>query len=405
MKMNSSGWCVLRAGEDDRRRQAMAIPSVFHILLILSLVGCSSAEDKASPRGCGLLKRPFTALCDLDAQWGVAVTVAAGVAVLASLILALVLLCRLGRITEPEARSGVAPLLLLLATIIVLCAVSFVHVIESEERVCIARHALWGVLYVLSIAYLTSQGVRLLRRSCFRALAALAIGLAVMQGITIFEWILAIALHPGQPVCQYQPMQISMVCMYGLALFLAVPVTLTCGLAPGQPHSGLRFMCLFTMSLASGIMWAMYLAKYYGTMKMQSGQSSGWKDQLQAQILVAQAWLVLLLHAIPDAHAYLHPAHHDDVVPAQVPQHRREANLEAGISLSSWPTAEGQGSEFDNSSSAGSASQWNGSAEPSPSTSFHMEMYELTDMNSSAEPMPSTSSGISEIWFTEASIF
>ncbi|XP_072560539.1 G-protein coupled receptor family C group 5 member B-like [Paramormyrops kingsleyae] len=405
--MNSGGWRVLRAGEDDRHRLAMAMPSMFPILLILSLVGCSSAEDEAPPRGCGsLLKWP---LCNLDAVWGVAVTVAAGVAVLASLVLALVLLCRLRRITEPEARSGVAPLLLLLATICMLCAVSFVYVIERDDSVCIARHSLWGALFVLTMAYQATQGVRLLRRSSFRALAALAIGLAVILGIAIFEWILVIALHPGQPVCDYKPLHIALICLYALALIVAVPMTLACGLANGQPQPTFRIMSLLIMSFTSGIMWGICLARYYRAMKLQGGLSSSNEDQLQAEMLVAQAWLLLLLHAIPEAYICLQPAQQptdpNDVVPALAPQHRREGDLEAGISLSTRPTVESQGSEFDSSSSAGSASWWNGSAESRPSTSYHVETYELNEMNSNAEPMPSTSSGISKIWFTEASIF
>uniref|UniRef100_A0A3B3SW75 G-protein coupled receptors family 3 profile domain-containing protein n=1 Tax=Paramormyrops kingsleyae TaxID=1676925 RepID=A0A3B3SW75_9TELE len=311
---------------------AMAFPSVFHILLNFSLAGSSFAEDEASPGGCGsLLKRPFTAVYDLDAVWGVAV---AGMAVLASLILALVLLCRLQRITEAEARSGVAPLLLLLATIIMLCAVSFMHVIESEEHVCIARHALWGVLYVLSIAYLTSHGVRLFRRSCFRALAVLAMGLAVMQGIAIIEWILAIVLHPGQPVCQYNPLQIALICIYGLALF--------------------RVMCLLIMSFISGMMWGICLARYYRAMKLQGGLSSSNEDQLQAEMLVALAWLLLVLHATPEAHACLRralqPSGPDDVVPSQAQPHPREASLEESIPLPTRSIVETQGSAFHSSS-------------------------------------------------------
>ncbi|XP_072560540.1 G-protein coupled receptor family C group 5 member B-like [Paramormyrops kingsleyae] len=398
--MNSGSWCVLRAGGDDRRRQAMTFPSMFPILLILSLVGHSFAEDEAPPRGCGsLLKWP---LCNLDAVWGVAVTVAAGVAVLASLVLALVLLCRLRRITEPEARSGVAPLLLLLATICMLCAVSVAYVIERDDSVCIARHSLWGALFVLTMAYQATQGVRLLRCPCFRPLAAVVIGLAVMQGIAIVEWILAIALHPGQPVCQYQPLRIGLVCMYGLALLMAVPLTLACSLARGQPQWTSRTWCVLFLSFTSLVIWAIYLSHYRFT-KVIPAQSSSWEDRLLAEVLVAQAWMLLLLHAAPEAHACLCPAPQPSG-PHDVP-HSREARLEDGIPLFPQPIAESQGSEFDSSSSAGSASWWNGSAEPRPSTSYHVETYELNEMNSSAEPMPSTSSGISEIWYTEASIF
>nr|XP_023694796.1 G-protein coupled receptor family C group 5 member B-like [Paramormyrops kingsleyae] len=348
----------------------MAFPSVFHILLNFSLAGSSFAEDEASPGGCGsLLKRPFTAVYDLDAVWGVAV---AGMAVLASLILALVLLCRLQRITEAEARSGVAPLLLLLATIIMLCAVSFMHVIESEEHVCIARHALWGVLYVLSIAYLTSHGVRLFRRSCFRALAVLAMGLAVMQGIAIIEWILAIVLHPGQPVCQYNPLQIALICIYGLALLIVVPMTLACVLSIAivewilaiALHSDqlvcqhqplcISLVCLYGLALFIAVLMTLTCGLARGQPLWIYRISPSWEDQMLEKVLVMQAWLLLVLHATPEAHACLRralqPSGPDDVVPSQAQPHPREASLEESIPLPTRSIVETQGSAFHSSS-------------------------------------------------------
>ncbi|XP_048844921.1 G-protein coupled receptor family C group 5 member B-like isoform X6 [Brienomyrus brachyistius] len=354
MKMNSGGWCVLRAGEDYRRRQAMAIPSVLHILLIFSLVGHSFAEDEASPRGCGsLLTRPFTKLCDLDAVWGVAVAVAAGVAVLASLILALVLLCRLRRITEPEARSGVAPLILLLATTIMLSALSFAHIIESQEHVCIARHVLWGVLSVLSAAYKVTQGMRLLRHTGFRILASLVIGMAVIPAFAMLEWILAVVRHPGQPVCQYQPLSIALACIYGLVLLVAVPITLVGGMAQGESLMRCRMLWLLCMSCTSGGLWAIWVACNH-ILKMTPGQSTSWEDQLWAEVLAVQAWLLLLFHAAPEAYACLRPPRQpsgpDGVGPAPAPPRSREASIEEGLPLSPQPSVESQGSPSHSSS-------------------------------------------------------
>uniref|UniRef100_A0A3B3S2R8 G protein-coupled receptor, class C, group 5, member Ba n=1 Tax=Paramormyrops kingsleyae TaxID=1676925 RepID=A0A3B3S2R8_9TELE len=389
MKMSTGERRVLRLGEYDRHRQAMAFPSMFPILLVLSLVGHSSAEDEAPPRGCGsLLKRPFTALCDLDAVWGVAVTVAAGVAVLASLVLALVLLCRLRRITEPEARSGVAPLLLLLATICMLSALSFTHIIESQEDVCIARHVLWAVLCALSVAYKVTQGVRLLRHTSFRALASLVIGLAVVPVIAMFEWILAIVQHPGQAVCQYQPLHITLACIYGLVLLIALPITLAGGTSQGQVQMQCRMLWLLFTSCTSGVLWAIWLAYYY-YLKKTPGQSSTWEDQLRAEALVVQAWLLLLLHAAPEAHACLRPppraSDPEDVGPAPASPHPREAGVEHVQVWTTGQIVESQGSVL-HSNSAGSGSTSDGSLEPRPSTSYHIEMYD-----ENMEPMPSTS--------------
>ncbi|XP_023694785.2 G-protein coupled receptor family C group 5 member B-like [Paramormyrops kingsleyae] len=366
----------------------MAMPSIFPILLIFSLVGCSSAEDEASPRGCGHLKRPFTALCDLDAVWGVAVAVAAGVAVLASLILALVLLCRLRRITEPEARSGVAPLFLLLATICMISALSFTHIIESQEHVCIARHVLWVVLCVLSIVYKATKGMQLLRHTNFRALASLVIGLAVVPAMAMLEWILSIVHHPGQPVCQYQPLHSTLACIYGLALLIALPMTLAGDLSQGQVQMQCRVLWLLFMSCTSGVLWTVWLA-YYNYLKKTPGQSSTLEDQLQAEALVVQAWLLLLLHVAPEAHVCLRPppraSDPEDVGPAPASPHPREAGVEHVEVWTTGQIVESQGSVL-HSNSAGSGSTGDGSVEPRPSTSYHIEMY-----NENMEPMPSTS--------------
>ncbi|XP_048865817.1 G-protein coupled receptor family C group 5 member B-like isoform X3 [Brienomyrus brachyistius] len=348
MRMSIGEHRVLRAGEYDTLRQAMAFPSLFPILLIISLVGSGFAEEVASPQGCGSF------LCNLDAVWGQAVTVVAGIAALASLILALVLLCRLRHITEPEARSGVAPLLLLLATVLMLCAVSFSYVMERDDSVCIARHSLWGALLVLTIAYQATQGVRLFQCSCFRPLAGVLIGLAVMQVIAIVEWILAIAVHPGQPVCQYEPLRFSLVCMYGLVLFIAVPFTLIWALARGQPQWRFRTLCLLLMSFTSLVVWVFYVL-LYRFKKVIPGESSNWKDQLLAEVLMAQAWLLLLLHIAPEAHACLRrtpqPSGPHDV-PEQAQPRPRGASLEEGIPLSPQPTVESQGSASYSSSGA-----------------------------------------------------
>ncbi|XP_048865774.1 G-protein coupled receptor family C group 5 member B-like [Brienomyrus brachyistius] len=387
MRMSIGEHRVLRAGEYDTLRQAMAFPSLFPILLIFSLVGSGFAEEEASPQGCGSF------LCNLDAAWGVAVAVGAGIAALASLILALVLLCRLRHITEPEARSGVAPLLLLLATVFMLCAVSFAYVIERNDSVCIARHSLWGAQLVLTIAYQATQGVRLLRCPCFRALAGVAIGSAVVLGLAILEWILAIALHPGRPVCQYGPLRISLVFLYMLLLVLIIPITLSCGLTRGQPEWRYRIVSLFVMCYISAVVWTTDLA-YHVHKESLPVQSPNREDEILAKVLVSQAWLLLLLHIAPEAQACLRPAPqpsgpHD--VPEQAQPRPRGASLEEGIPLSPQPTVESQGSAS-YSSSDGSGSQW-------PSTSFHIET------SSNAEPMPSTSTGMSHIWHTETSRF
>uniref|UniRef100_A0A3B3RT38 G protein-coupled receptor, class C, group 5, member Ba n=1 Tax=Paramormyrops kingsleyae TaxID=1676925 RepID=A0A3B3RT38_9TELE len=368
----------------------MAFPSMIFGLLLLSLVGGGFSEDEASPRGCGsFLKRPFTALCDLDAVWGVAAEAAAGGAALASLVMVLVLLCRLRRIAEPEKRSGVAPLLLLLAAIVGLCALSFAYLIELDERLCIIRRSLWGALFAMCFACLVTQGVRLRRlvrgaRSpggC--ALAGLAVGLATVQGIIAAEWILLTVVRQGQQACQYQPLDFALACTYVLVLLVASLVAAACGLCGEQSQWKCNAAWLLATCIASVLLWAAWLIFYlYGNVAL--GLSSTWDDPAQAVVLVAQAWLLLLLHAVPEAHACLRPAPQpsgpDYFDTSQAPPRLREASFDEDIPLSHRQFGENQGFSFEDSNTARSGSQRNGNTGTRPSAPFRSNVYQPTEM-------------------------
>ncbi|CAM9317498.1 unnamed protein product [Lampetra planeri] len=199
-------------------------PSLSVVLLLL-LTHHANSQDSAAPdlvpRGCGWgLVRPYTLLCDLDSIWGVAVESVAAGGVLASILLALVLLCRLRHISQAEKRSGVGPILLLLLGILGLFSLSFAYLIEQDEALCLLRRALWGLLFAVCFSCLLVQGVRLRRMGqehrspggC--ALTGLALGLSAVQGIIAAEWILLTVLREGRAACQYLPLDFSLACSY-----------------------------------------------------------------------------------------------------------------------------------------------------------------------------------------------
>ncbi|XP_048855980.1 G-protein coupled receptor family C group 5 member B-like [Brienomyrus brachyistius] len=234
--------------------------------LVLSLVGGSSSWDEASPCGSGsILTRPYTALCELDAVWGLVVVVVAAAAALASLILLLVVLCRLRKITEAEERSGVAPLLLLLAAIFGLCGLSLGYIAEQQESLCFARRVLRGVLLAICNTCLVFHGLRL------RRLGQALVGAA-------------------------------------------------CSLWRQQPRWRCRTTWLLITCLASVLLWVAWITFcLYGNAAL--GLPPTWDNRVQAVVLLAQAWLLILLHAAPEVHATLRP-----------PSRMREANLEEGLS-------------------------------------------------------------------------
>ncbi|KAL4648583.1 G-protein coupled receptor family C group 5 member B [Arapaima gigas] len=286
---------------------------LFLLLLPLCMLGSSFAQDEAPPRGCSVnLQRPFRALCDLEAVWGIVLEAVAAGGVLAALLLCLVLLCRLRRINEEEKRSGVALLLLLLAGLVGLFGLSFAFLIKHDEHLCVVRRALWGLLFALCFSCLLAQAVRLQRLARGHQspggiiLVGLALGLTLVQGIIAAEWLLLTVARQGQPACQYLPLDFALACSYVVLLLLAALVTSACALCGAERLWRGNGLWLFLACLVSVMLWAAWLGFYlYGNAAL--GHSPDWDEPALAVALVVQGWLLLLLHAIPEAHSCLRP--------------------------------------------------------------------------------------------------
>uniref|UniRef100_A0A3B3QPI1 G protein-coupled receptor, class C, group 5, member Ba n=1 Tax=Paramormyrops kingsleyae TaxID=1676925 RepID=A0A3B3QPI1_9TELE len=261
-------------------------------IIMFSLVDSSLAQGKTVPGGY------------MEVVWGV--VAAAGGAALASLILAVVLLWRLRRITDAEVRSGVAPLLLLLATIVGLCTLTATYLLDHNEYVCIARRALWGPLFALCFACLIIQGVQLcwLARGTQSPRRCCIVGLAVALAIMDPEWILLInVVHQGRPACQYEALDFILGCTYLLGLLL---LAAACSLCMKKLQAKWRAAWLLATCMSSTLLWAGWMT-FHLHGKVALGLTD-WDDPVQAVVLVAQAWLLLLLHAAPETHAYLRPS-------------------------------------------------------------------------------------------------
>ncbi|KAJ3600695.1 hypothetical protein NHX12_031673 [Muraenolepis orangiensis] len=313
----------------------------------------SSSEEAAVPRGCGWgPERPYTLLCDLDSVWGVAVeSMAAGGAATAAL-LALVLLCRLRGIGEAEKRSGAGPLLLLLLGVLGLFGLSFAYLIEQDESLCLLRRALWGPLFSVCFACLLAQGVRLRRLAGGRrgpggcALTGLALGLSAVQGIIAAEWLLLTVLREGRAACQYLPLDFSLACSYALALLLAALAASALALCGKTRRWRRNAVWLLVSCLLSLLLWAAWLGFYlYGNARL--GRSPDWDEPALAIALVAQGWLLLLFHAIPEAHLSMRPPPQptapDYFDTSQNSTRMRETSFDEDIPLSHRQFVENQG--------------------------------------------------------------
>lgn len=339
------------------------------VLLLLLLTVAQRAESQDSdgseilPRGCGWgLGRPYTLLCDLDSIWGVAVESVAAGGVLTAILLALVLLCRLRHVSEAEKRSGVGPILLLLLGTLGLFGLSFAYLIERDESLCLLRRALWGLLFAVCFSCLLVQGVRLRRLGRERrspggcALTGLALGLSAVQGIIAAEWLLLTVLREGRAACQYLPLDFSLACTYVLALLLAALTAASLALCGKTRLWRCNAIWLLVTCLLSLLLWVAWVGFYlYGNDWL--GRSPDWDDPALAIALVAQGWLLLIFHAIPEAHICLRPPPQptapDYFDTSQNSTRMRETSFDEDIPLSHRQFVENQGYGYSDENTAG----------------------------------------------------
>ncbi|XP_010769269.1 G protein-coupled receptor, class C, group 5, member Bb [Notothenia coriiceps] len=295
------------------------------IICLLSLMGyASSHPSPPPPRGCSVdVDPPYRVLCDLEAVWGVVLEAVACSGGLASLVLAVLLLVKLRSISDPARRSGLGPLLLLLGTLLGIFTISLAFLVGKNQALCVVRRAFWGPLFALCFSSLLVQGVRLRRLVAGQtspsgsSLAALGLALALVQGIISAEWVLLTVVREGHPACEYPPLDFALTCSYTLGLLLiamglSLGVVLCGGELGGESEEDRegesekrRWKCnavwLFLSSLASALLWVAWLGFYlYGSQDVKVLD-----EPALAVALVIQGWILLLFHAIPEAHLCL----------------------------------------------------------------------------------------------------
>ncbi|KAJ3614184.1 hypothetical protein NHX12_017760 [Muraenolepis orangiensis] len=346
------------------------------VFCLVCLVSCGSASASSSssassshvpppPRGCGVdVEPPYRVLCDLESVWGVVLEAVACGGVLSSLILSVVLLVKLHCICDTDRRSGLGPLLLLLVTLMGLFSLSLAYLVGKNQALCVVRRALWGPLFALCFSCLLVQGLRLRKLVAGKSspsgssLAGLGAALALVQGIISGEWVLLTVVREGHPACDYPPVDFALTCAYTLGLLLvAMGLSLCVVLCGGDMEAGepedrntederKRWRCngiwLFLSCLASALLWVAWLGFYlYGNPALRSKgraeQSGGrksskvWDEPALAVALVTQGWILLILHAVPEAHLCLRkpaaadaPDYFDGIQPRPPPQFGEE---------------------------------------------------------------------------------
>lgn len=303
------------------------IPTLTVLLSVLVWgAGASPVESPPPPKGCGSGIHPsYRLLCDLESVWGVVLEAVACGGAISALVLFAVLLSKLKMVTEPERRSGVGPLLLLLLSTVGLFCLSLAFMVGRGETVCVLRRGLWSSLFALCFSCLLVQALRLRKLAIGKrspsggSLSVLAFGIALVQGVISGEWLLLTVAREGHSACDYPPLDFALVCGYALALLLTSTTislgVLLCGARHGDDAARKkrrRWSCngvwLFLSCLASLLVWAAWLGFYlYGNAAGKSTMTSetDGEEPALAIALVMEGWALLLFHAIPEAHLCL----------------------------------------------------------------------------------------------------
>lgn len=325
----------------------MAVDALIICLLLLTGYG-SSHPSPPPPRGCSEdVDPPYRVLCDLESVWGVVLEAVACSGGLTSLVLSALLVVKLRSTSDPARHSGLGPLLLLLGTLLGIFPISLAFLVGKNQALCVVRRAFWGPLFALCFSSLLVQGVRLRRLVAGKtspsgsSLAALGLGLALVQGIISAEWVLLTVVREGHPACEYPPLDFALTCSYTLGLLLiAMGLSLgvvLCGGELGAEGAGdgeedgegeiekRKWKCnavwLFLSCLASALLWVAWLGFYlYGSQALRAKGKGGrfggggrndvkvLDEPALAVALVVQGWILLLFHAIPEAHLCLRKA-------------------------------------------------------------------------------------------------
>ncbi|XP_019752905.1 G-protein coupled receptor family C group 5 member C [Hippocampus comes] len=264
------------------------------------------------PRGCGTsIGSIYYNLCDLAAAWGVVVEAVAAAGVLTSFVLFVILMACLPLVTDKERKGTVALQAGVLISTLGLFGLAFAFVVGRDSTSCVARRFLFGVLFSGCLACLVMHGLWLvlLRRrgrgpgSWMLCLGAL--GLWLVEVIINTEWLLiTVVRNPpsgtdaSELSCDFANQDFVMALIYVMVLLLAAVLMSV----PSLTHRHKQWRRDAAFILVSGLftvaIWMAWIAMYVSGNRALGDAS--WDDPTLAVAVVSNAWVFLLLYAIPE---------------------------------------------------------------------------------------------------------
>ncbi|KAM7381120.1 hypothetical protein PAMA_012112 [Pampus argenteus] len=271
-----------------------------------------------TPKGCGPeVDSLYYNLCDLSAVWGIVLEAFAAAGVIFSFVIFISLLASLPFTQDKNRRSSVGLQACFLVCTSGLFCLTFAFIVGKDFSTCASRRFLFGVLFGGCFACLLMQCVRLnilaRQNSGPRAwvLCLGAVGLWLVEVVINTEWlIITVVRHPLVPLnatadfgnamaipCNIGNQDFVMALIYVMTLILAVVVASLTIMAGKYKQWKKEGGCILLTSVFSVGIWVAWIVMYvYGNAK-RGGPT--WDDPTLAIALVANAWVFLILHTIP----------------------------------------------------------------------------------------------------------
>lgn len=272
----------------------------------------------STPHGCGpAVDSIYYNLCDLSTVWGIVLEAFAVAGVIFSFVLFIALLASLPFTKDKSRRSSVALHTWFLVCTAGLYGLTFAFIVGKDFSTCSSRRFLFGVLFAGCFACLLIQCVRLnilARRTSGPGAWVLCLGAAglwLVEVIINTEWLIITVVRPpqaplnttansGSPAgtpCNIANQDFVMALIYVMTLILAVMVaSLTIMMGKHKQWRTEGGFILVT-SFLSVCIWVAWIVMYvYGN---DRSRGPTWDDPTLAIALVANAWVFLIFHTIP----------------------------------------------------------------------------------------------------------
>lgn len=264
----------------------------------------------SAPKGCGSgISSIYYNLCDLTKVWGVVVESVAAAGVVTSFVLLIILMASLPFVTDKRRKGMVALQAAILVFTLGLFGLAFAFIVGPFSTSCAARRFLFGVLFSGCLSCLVMHGLSLAllqRRGrgprCWMMCLG-ALGLWMVEVIINTEWlIITMVRSPAGSVpdvsCSITNQDFVMSLIYVMVLLLAVVLMAVPSLAHKRKQWRQDGAFILVTGLFTLAIWVAWIVMYMHGNRVAGNNS--WDDPTLAVAVVSNAWVFLVLYAIPE---------------------------------------------------------------------------------------------------------